>query len=132
MGRERNLRSERGQTMVEFALVLPIVVLLLFAVVEMGIVFNHYVTLTDAARAGARKAIVVRLGGATQADARQAALDAASGLDPLKLGLTILAPSWTTPGSEVTVTATYPCQVDLLIFPVKCGTLTSVMKERLE
>jgi len=48
------MRSERGQSLVEFALALPILVLLLFAVIQFGVVFNNYVTLTDATRAGAR------------------------------------------------------------------------------
>ena len=55
-----NLRSERGQSLTEFALALPILALLLFAVIQFGIVFNNFVTLTDATRAGARKAAVDR------------------------------------------------------------------------
>jgi Flp pilus assembly protein TadG len=51
-----DIRSERGQSLTEFALALPILALLLFAVIQFGIVFNNYVTLTDATRAGARKA----------------------------------------------------------------------------
>ena len=50
-----NLRSERGQSLTEFALALPILALLLFAVIQFGIVFNNYVTLTDATRAGLGK-----------------------------------------------------------------------------
>jgi len=46
--------------MTEFALVLPILALLLFGVIQFGIVFNNYITLTDATRAGARKAAVSR------------------------------------------------------------------------
>ena len=42
--------------MAEFALVLPILAFLLFAVIQFGIAFNNYITLTDATRAGARKA----------------------------------------------------------------------------
>ena len=45
-----------GQSLTEFALALPILALLLFAVIQFGIAFNNYVTLTDATRAGARKA----------------------------------------------------------------------------
>ena len=59
----RNIREEHGQTAVEFALVSPILVVLLLAIIQFGITFNNYVTLTDAARAGARKAIVQRLTG---------------------------------------------------------------------
>ena len=46
--------------MTEFALILPILVLLLFGIIQFGIAFNHYLTVTDAARAGARKAVVSR------------------------------------------------------------------------
>ena len=49
-------REERGQTLVEFALVLPLLGLLIFGIIQFGIIFNNYVTLTDAARAGARRA----------------------------------------------------------------------------
>src|SRR5436853_3812908 len=54
------IRNEQGQTMTEFALVLPVLALILFAVIQFGIVFNNYVTLTDATRAGARRAAVSR------------------------------------------------------------------------
>jgi Flp pilus assembly protein TadG len=39
---------------VEFALALPILALLLIAVVDMGRAFNNYITITNAAREGAR------------------------------------------------------------------------------
>src|SRR5256885_9268611 len=52
----KRLHDERGQTMVEFAIVLPVLCLLLFCAIQFGILFNNYVTLTDALRAAARKA----------------------------------------------------------------------------
>ena len=58
--RKIDIQSEQGQSMTEFALALPILALLLFAVIQFGIAFNNYVTLTDATRAGARKAAVSR------------------------------------------------------------------------
>ena len=55
MKAKRNrIREDRGQAMTEFAIVLPILVVLLFGIVQFGILFNNYVTLTDAVRAGAR------------------------------------------------------------------------------
>ena len=42
--------------MVEFALVIPILCVVLFGVIQFGILYKNYVTLTDAARIGARKA----------------------------------------------------------------------------
>ena len=39
---------------------LPVLVVMLFGIIQFGIVFNNYVTLTDAVRAGAREAAVAR------------------------------------------------------------------------
>lgn len=50
----RLLRSERGQTMVETAIVLPIVVFMLVAMVDAGRVFHAWLVVTNSAREGAR------------------------------------------------------------------------------
>ena len=42
------------------AALLPLLALLLFGVIQFGIAFNNYITLTDAVRAGARKGAVAR------------------------------------------------------------------------
>lgn len=52
------LRNERGQAMVEFALVMPFLLLLLIAVFEFARAWNVYHAVTDAARLGARSAVV--------------------------------------------------------------------------
>src|SRR5947208_10432280 len=70
--------NEQGQTMTEFTLVLPILALLLFGIIQFGIVFNQYLTLTDAVRAGARKAAVSRQT-SNPVGATTAAVKAASG-----------------------------------------------------
>ena len=46
--------------MVEFVIVAPILLLLVFGIVQFGIMFNNYVALTDAVRVGARQAAVSR------------------------------------------------------------------------
>lgn len=51
-------KNENGQSMVEFALVLPILVLLVMAIIQFGIIFSAQVALTNAVREGARAAIV--------------------------------------------------------------------------
>jgi len=47
-------RRERGQSLVETAIVLPILLLLVAAVVDFGRAFDAYIVLTNAAREGAR------------------------------------------------------------------------------
>lgn len=48
------IKSEKGQSMVEFALVLPILLMLLLGIAEFGWLFNAKITITSAAREGAR------------------------------------------------------------------------------
>lgn len=47
-------RHEDGAAAVEFALVVPLLLLILLAIISMGFVFNQQLTLTQAAREGAR------------------------------------------------------------------------------
>jgi len=46
--------SRRGQSLVEFALIAPLLLALLFVIVELGIVFSIYLGLTNSAREAAR------------------------------------------------------------------------------
>ena len=124
--------SESGQAMVEFALLLPMLLVLVLAIVQFGIIFNNYETLTDATRVSARQAILLRLNGGAPSSAETVLRNAASSLTQANLKVTIAAPSWTTPGSDVTVTATYPYSINLLGWVVANGNLTSVQVERLE
>jgi Flp pilus assembly protein TadG len=48
------LRRERGQDLIEYALILPVLALLLFGIMEFGLVIFSYNTIGDAAREGAR------------------------------------------------------------------------------
>jgi len=52
------LKSEKGQSMVEFALLLPILILILLMIIEGGLIFGGYLELQNAARDGARYASV--------------------------------------------------------------------------
>lgn len=121
---------ERGQTLTEFTLIVPILLVLVLAILQFGIIFNNYVTLTDAARAGARKGAVSR----QLPDPVKACTDqvkaAAQNLNPADLTVSCSS-SWQ-PGSDLTVTATYPWSVSLLDWVVGSGRLSTTMKERVE
>jgi len=128
--RKIEIGSERGQSLTEFALALPILALLLFAVIQFGIVFNNYVTLVDATRAGARKGAVGREqqnpAGAVATEVRASARD----LKQSDLNVTVTS-TWQ-PSADVTVTATYPYSISLLGLVVKSGRLSSSTTERVE
>jgi Flp pilus assembly protein TadG len=124
--------NERGQTLVEFAALLPVLCLLLFGIIQFGVVFHDYLTVTDASRVGARKAAVSRLGGDMGAAAEAAAIEAATSLNDGPVTATCDADDWDTPGSDVSCTVTYPYSIDVLGLVVADGELTSVTTERLE
>jgi Flp pilus assembly protein TadG len=132
----RRFKDEQGQTVVEFALVVPILLVILFGILQFGAVYNDYVTLTDATRVGARKAAVSRHSATPEADAEEAVRNSATGIDkPCNGGtglcVAVAADKWEH-GADVTVTAEYPYEIDLLGFVVASGQLESTTTERVE
>jgi len=71
----RRGRTERGAAAVEFALVTPFLLLVLFAIIIYGMVFAQDLSLSNSARQAARSGVVA---GATCSSIKQAAQDNAS------------------------------------------------------
>ncbi len=116
--------------MTEFAIILPMLALLLLGIMQFAVAFNNYVTVTDAARAGARKAAVGRDLPNPAGAAEAAARDSAPNLDQGKLAISVN--SSFERGSDVTVQTSYPYEISLLGLVVKSGQLTSTTTERVE
>ena len=99
----RRLLGERGAAAVEFALVVPVLLLLLFGIIEFSKALNTQATLSAAAREGARTMITA----GTPASALSAVQAAASFLPASAVSIVpatcVGAPANTT----VTVTITY-------------------------
>src|SRR5258706_2940428 len=51
-------RKQSGQSLVEFALTLPLVALLLFGIIQYGFIFSAMLTVRNASAVGARYAVV--------------------------------------------------------------------------
>jgi Flp pilus assembly protein TadG len=126
------LRSQRGQSMAEFAIVAPVLLLVLMGIVQLGVVYNNWVSLTDAARAGARKAAVCRSG--CTPDATTATVNAvknsAADLTPANINVTVTS-TWAQ-GADATVTATYPWSINVMGVVVASGNLSATTTERVE
>src|SRR5262245_26248043 len=114
--RIHQLRTERGQSMVEFALMLPFLVFLLLGICQFGLAFHNYLSITDAARVGARKAAVSRTadGGPCQAarDAVHATVSSAQ-WDVISTRITCTPSSPGPTGSSYTVSISYPFEIGL-------------------
>lgn len=103
-----NLPARRGQSLVEFALVLPILLLLSVMVFDFGRVVYYSSALHNAAREGARYGIVHPN---DVSGMKQTAIDYAIGLGlnftDVDVDLPIPDPSQSYPPPQVTVTVTY-------------------------
>jgi Flp pilus assembly protein TadG len=53
-----SIKNQKGQSLVEFAIILPIILLLLMGIVEFGMMLNSYLTIQNVTREGARLGIV--------------------------------------------------------------------------
>jgi Flp pilus assembly protein TadG len=99
------LKNRKGQSLVETALVLPVLILILAAIIDFGIMFNNYLLIGNAAREGARSAAI----GSTDAQITAKVNQVASLLDSTKLTI-VISPNGTTgrtSGNPVTVTVKY-------------------------
>jgi Flp pilus assembly protein TadG len=128
----RKLKSERGQTMTELALVLPLLVVLLFGIAQFGIAFNNYLTVTDAARAASRKGAVSRTVSNPKGTCESAGYAAGGNLKNPGTDFKVTCSSSWLPGTDLTVTASYPFSINLMGWVVSSGQLTTTMKERVE
>jgi Flp pilus assembly protein TadG len=103
----RGLRTERGAAAVEFALVLPILLVLIFGIVEFGRAFQVRATLEAAAREGARVMAVQN----DPAAARTAVQSASTSLNPSvtadQIAITPDSCDTATAGTNAVVTISY-------------------------
>lgn len=106
----RFARRREGQAMAELALILPIILFFLVAIIEMGAAFRVYQIVTNGAREGARSG-VVPTGTAAIVQARIDDYLIEAGLDPalatVNQTCTGLAGACS-PGSELEVEVIYP------------------------
>lgn len=93
-------QKERGAVAVELAIVLPLLLLILMGIIEFGRVLNVQVSLTEAAREGARYAAIHYKD--SNPDVTGAAQNAAPSLNGLGMTVTNNASSCA-PGQNVTV-----------------------------
>ena len=121
-------RRETGAAAVEFALVLPVLVLLLFGIIQFSIAFNRAQGLHAAAREGARLGALRQ---STRSQIEGRVHDALEGVLDDPSGVTIsITPSDKTqpcnlrPGQSVEVTASYPTNINIPLWGKETLTLT--------
>ena len=123
------VRSEDGQALVEFVLVLPVILTITFAAIEFGDAFWKYQQLSAATSEGARAGIV-SAGGGQDAAVDAAVRAAAPNLDDADLTVSTVS-SWLS-GEDLTVRAAYPMEIAIFGLEVWDGDITSERTMRVE
>jgi len=116
--RSRRRRRTRGQSLVEFALVVPIFLLLLCGILDFGVVLYSRMTVINAARDAARVATLMagESVGSITSKAQDTANNAAGGLD---ISTDVDCQNSCKAGNFVTVTVSHDHRV---FFPLLFGT----------
>ncbi len=140
------MKDRRGIAALEFALIAPVLLLMIVGMATFGIAMNNYLTLTDAVRAGSRTLASSRASATPFSGATNAIYLAAPTLTSASITITMtvngspctgdsacattLAAS---AGSASSVSASYPCNLSVMGFNfAPTCTLTSATTERVE
>lgn len=139
-------RDCAGSPAVEFALVGPVLLLLMFGIVTFGIAINNYIELTDAVRSGGRTLAISRSSSTPYTSTTSAITSSAPNLTAAKINTTMTVNGTacasdsacstalsTAAGGTLTVRATYPCNLTVMSVNYAPGcTLTATTTELIE
>lgn len=124
------LHRQDGQALVEFVIVLPLLVLLVFGITQFGLAFRNHLAITDAARVAARAAAVKRTSSPCAA-ANTAIQNTVSAGQWAQVSSRITCTAGPNIGDQVKITIKYPYTIGLPGVSAT-GDLTSSATERME
>ncbi|MDP4088804.1 MAG: pilus assembly protein [Bacillota bacterium] len=126
------VRRKKGQALVEFAIILPVIMLLLMGILQFGMMLNSYLEVQNAAREGARTGIV----GSTDTGIRNQITAISPGLDSRNMTISINpVENQRKSGDTLTIKITYSYQMTVPIIsnffsrPIQLNAQTSMRVE---
>lgn len=140
------IRNRRGVSALEFALVAPVLFMVVFGIIQFGITFNNYLALTDGVRAASRVLAASRSSTSPMTSSKNALYASAPNLTQSSITITLSVAGTACTGDSACATAltaaaggsssvqaTYPCNLTIMgvNYAPSC-TLTSATTERVE
>jgi Flp pilus assembly protein TadG len=124
-------QNDRGQALPEFAVVLPVLALLLFAIIQYGFIFSAFMTLRHAAHMTARAISLAGFDSSSSSNVTAVAMKAISPpLDPAKLGPVVVNQSDLSGFTSCNVKLTYALPLIMkFIVPWAGGNTLSLSSE---
>lgn len=103
MALNKKLHNKKGQSIVELAILLPVLLMLLFGILEFGRVYGAYMVIHHSARDGVRVGAV----GGTTAEIQAAVQNTTTALDQDNLTINVVRSGTGDRGDVITVTVGY-------------------------
>lgn len=118
-------RDVRGVTAIEFSIIAPVLLVMVFAILQFGIAMNHHMVLTNAAAKGAMTLALSRGTATPYATTTSAITSAAATLTADQISITVkvngvacasdaACSTILVSGQPALVKATYPCDVTVM------------------
>jgi len=123
----QKIKNQKGAALVEFAIVLPLLLVLVFGMIEFSIMFYDKAVITNASREGARAGIVYNFPNRISASEITSTVSTYCSGRLITFGstnqeTTAVSGTCVNAGDTITVTVTYP--YDYLVLPNLIQTLT--------
>ena len=113
----RIVRNQEGAAVIEMAFALPILVMLLWMIVQLGLVFRAMSGIQHALGEGARHATLWKEDGVTVAEIEAKMTEAVYGIGPGSFEITPPAPGTADGADYLDLEVTYEQPTDLLLLP---------------
>lgn len=108
----KSLKNQKGQSLVEFAIILPLLLIVVLGILQFALMLNSYLTVENASREGARGGIV----GSSDAEIEQLIIATSPNLDPENLTVNIIPNEANREsGNTLTVNVSYKYQLNVPI-----------------
>jgi Flp pilus assembly protein TadG len=129
----QRLRDERGIATIEFAILAPVLCLILFGIIQIGIYIYTTVDVRQATREGGRQLTLLRNdSGAAQEVKTKVAAALGSEVNQSSVAVAFSTPPPWSPGTTVTMTVTYPDALSVMGIHITSGPIKDTAQVTVE